>query len=262
MHTLARHTTRASPRSGHAAMHTVRHREPVGMVAAPGIARPTAASEAIVLKATVWVLASMSLTACGGIASSSSGGADSGDERAARDASASTDGAIGGCPSELPANGSSCESGGLVCEYGASFIKQCNRIATCHDAQWSVNDISAQLPECSAKNPTACPASSGGVPIGKSCSAQYPTRCNYPDMECGCVVATGGPLPEDATAVATWYCSAPKNSACPTARPRLGSTCHAAPSIECDYGACVLPGGTILDCVSGVWQETSWGCPP
>lgn len=206
------------------------------------------------------------VAACGGSIASPIGTNDSGtgnDGGSGNDSGVGLDGGgSGACPPQLPTNGSACSREGLACEYGSSHISYCNVIATCSGGQWTIPPPPpGPFPECSAKNPPACPATFASVPVGTSCSKLYPTHCNYPEGECACTVDLGGPFPEDASALAKWFCSKPQNPSCPNPRPKIGSACNVSPSVDCNYGACVLPGGTVLHCESGIWQETPWACP-
>jgi hypothetical protein len=58
----------------------------------------------------------------------------------------------------------------------------------------------------------------------------------------------------------TWNCQGPtQGSACPTPRPRLGSPCSPA-GLDCDYGACTVPGGSNESCAGGVWTQSLGVC--
>ena len=205
------------------------------------------------------------LMACGGSIASPIGGSD-----AATDTGSTQDGSIvvdgGGsskCPVSAPSDGAICSVNNLRCEYGSSNLTICNTIATCTDGAWSVpTPPPGPVPvECYEKNAPACPATFASVPVGTSCSKAYPTHCNYPEGECACTVDLGGPFPEDAASVAKWYCGKPNDAKCPLPRPKMGTPCNVPSSVSCDYGACVLPGGTVLECKGGLWQETFWACP-
>jgi hypothetical protein len=42
----------------------------------------------------------------------------------------------------------------------------------------------------------------------------------------------------------------------------LGSSCTAAQKgMQCDYGACTIPGGTAETCAGGIWTEGAVACP-
>jgi hypothetical protein len=57
---------------------------------------------------------------------------------------------------------------------------------------------------------------------------------------------------------AAWYCEDP-SPGCPRPHPRVGSSCT-TPALECDYGECAVPDGTVLKCTGGVWQQESFEC--
>lgn len=202
------------------------------------------------------------LVACGGSIAQPIGGNDGGSDGSTQK-DATTDAGTSGCPANVPANGAPCSPEGFACEYGSSNLLMCNVVARCENGAWSipVPPPGPPPPECVSKNPVACPATFASVPIGTSCSKDYPTHCNYPEGECACTVDLGGPFPEDAAAVAQWYCGKPSSPACPKPRPKIGTSCSAPPNVICDYGACILPGGTVLQCQDGTWQEQLFGCP-
>ncbi len=202
------------------------------------------------------------IVGCGGSVAQPIGDAGP-DSPLGNDGSVNDGGVTGKCPANVPQNGAPCSPEGFSCEYGSSQLTMCNVIARCESGAWSipVPPPGPPPPECTDKNSPKCPSTFASVPVGKSCSADYPTHCNYPEGECACTVDMGGPFPLDAAAVAKWYCGKPQNPICPVPRPKIGSPCSAPASVQCDYGACVLPGGTVLQCEGGYWQETPWACP-
>jgi hypothetical protein len=160
------------------------------------------------------------------------------------------------CPSSPPAEGSSCSSPNLYCEWGNDPNMSCNTIAQCVGGQWMVQKPSGQCP--TPPNPSACPATFASVPVGQHCGDLVGTTCEYPQGFCGCAVPSGGPYPEDASAVATWICDAPQ-AGCPMPRPKLGTACS-QPGLQCDYSPCSLPTGASLVCQNGAWQDQPYGC--
>ncbi len=206
------------------------------------------------------------LVACGGSIASpiDPDGGSGNDGGSNKDSGIGVDAGSTKCPASLPQNGTACSPNGFVCEYGSSPLLQCNVRAYCNDGQWEIPmpPPGPIPPECSGgKNPPACPVSFESVPVGTSCSKDYPTECVYPEGECACAVPTAGPFPEDAAAVAKWICGKPANPSCPVPRPKIGSPCSLPENVQCDYGACVLRGGTVLHCSAGTWQEELFGCP-
>jgi hypothetical protein len=200
------------------------------------------------------------VAACGGSVANPIG-SDAGTDAKAVDTGLEIDTGVGGCPASLPKQGTACSPNGFACEYGSSILLHCNLRAFCNDGAWELPTPPPNFPpECSGKNPPACPASFKSVPVGTSCSKDYPAECVYPEGECACAVPVG-PFPEDAASVAQWICGKPKSPQCPLPRPKIGSPCNVPSAVQCDYGACVLPGGTVLKCQSGTWQEELFGCP-
>ena len=205
------------------------------------------------------LLAALPLTiACGGgtVAPIDGGNGDSGTGN-----DASTDAGSTLCPASAPTAGSKCTASGVgeyQCEYGSSTDRACNVVARCGSSGvWS---ITASDPNgCGVKNPPQCPATYATVPVGKSCFDAYPSDCSYPEGQCTCA-PSGGPVPLDAAAAATWHCDIPSDSKCPRPRPKLGSACS-TPDLSCDYGACTLPNGVGMACKQGMWVEVPVPCP-
>lgn len=167
------------------------------------------------------------------------------------------DGGSTQCPSSAPQNGASCDVPNLWCEYGNDPNLNCNTVAQCSAGSWSVQ--APQQGECpTPSNPSACPATFASVPVGQHCGDLVGTTCSYPQGFCGCSVGSGGPYPEDASAVATWICDAPAQG-CPQPRPKLGTACSQE-GLECDYSSCSLPSGASIVCQNGAWQNQPFGC--
>jgi len=188
------------------------------------------------------------VVACGGVVSS---GDDSGS-----DGSPIEDASSPYCPSSAPSNGAACSKEGLYCEYGSDPNLSCNTVAQCTGGSWTVN---TPAPDCpTPPNPSPCPATWASVPVGQHCGNLVGTTCSYAQGFCGCSVGGGGPVPADASAVATWICDTPE-AGCPQPRPRLGTTCSPN-NLQCDYSPCELPTGTSIACIDGVWEEQPYGC--
>jgi hypothetical protein len=193
------------------------------------------------------------LAACGGSTASIDAGTTN-DGGTTNDAGGSTDAATSPCPTSPPTGGAACSTP-AVCEYGTSPNRACNIVATCTGSTWT---LSAPA-NCNTKNPPKCPSTYASVPRGQSCSDGFPTDCVYPEGLCSCTVAAG-PVPLDASASATWICDAPGNPKCPSPRPKLGTACNAN-GLLCDYGACVFPDGTAMNCEGGFWNQADVPCP-
>ena len=182
------------------------------------------------------------------------GGSDGGGS----DGGGSDGGGGAACPSSVPAQNAPCSPADLTCEYGSDSNVQCDTVARCQAGRWEV-----QYPVKGQSCPSpgiekGCPSSFGAVPQGKECTS-FGLQCGYPQGRCACTLAFGPPVPVDAGA-GRWYCEAPQQG-CPQPRPRIGSACSLSGAQYCDYGACTLPGGTSLSCVSGIWHESMSACP-
>jgi hypothetical protein len=160
------------------------------------------------------------------------------------------------CPSSPPAQGSSCPKPNLWCEYGSDPNLACNITAQCVGGTWQVQKPYGQCP--TPPNPNNCPESFGSVPTGQLCGNLVGTTCEYPQGFCGCAVPSGGPYPEDASAVARWVCDSP-TPGCPMPRPKLGTSCNQN-GLQCDYSPCDLPSGASLVCQDGAWENQPYGC--
>ena len=166
------------------------------------------------------------------------------------------DGGSTQCPSSPPTEGASCSPESLYCEYGNDPSLACNEVAQCSLGHWTVQKPYGQCP--TPPNPSSCPASFASVPVGQHCGDLVGTTCSYAQGFCGCSVGSGGPYPEDASAVATWICDAP-SAGCPQPRPKLGTSCSQE-GLECDYSPCSLPSGVSVVCQGGAWQDQPYGC--
>ena len=189
----------------------------------------------------------MSSAACGGISD------NNGNDGGGNDAPSPV------CPSSPPSASipSSCSDPGVTCEYGSDPNPYCNTVATCTSGTWSVQEPSPS--GCpTPPNPTSCPATFASVPVGTHCGALVGTTCEYPQGNCGCAVQSGGPYPEDASAVALWFCDDP-GPGCPMPRPRFGAACS-QPGLDCDYSSCTLQTGVNVVCKDGAWENQPIGC--
>ena len=210
---------------------------------------------------TSWIAVTLVTMACGACGGSLSTPFDDGGvgDGGASDTGVKDSGSTK-CPATVPADQSSCSlPDGFTCEYGSSNLTMCNQLAMCNQGKWLLGGPGPDPQQCGIKNPPACPSTFASVPTGQSCSKDYPTSCEYPQGSCACTINMGGPFPADAASVAKWYCSHP-DAQCPMPRPKVGSDCNVPSSVTCDYGACILPGATVLQCNSGSWQETPWAC--
>jgi hypothetical protein len=75
--------------------------------------------------------------------------------------------------------------------------------------------------------------------------------CDYPQGRCSC----NSNLP---SINVVWNCQSPQQR-CPLPRPRLGSFCT-VDGMQCDYGTCAVPGGTMETCSGGVWTQAMIAC--
>ena len=210
------------------------------------------------------LVASALAVACGGqsfggdfsgqdAATDGGGGVDSGGDGGGGDG-----GLVPGCPVSPPSLGAPCAKQGLACEYGSDPNVNCNTVARCQSGAWQVTPP-GDLVTCPTPGIVpGCPASFAQVPQGSVCSPNG-LICGYPQGRCACTYGFGGPVPIDAGS-GYWHCENP-NSGCPSPRPRIGSSCSVPANVVCDYGGCILPGGTDLQCLGGVWTEQPVACP-
>jgi hypothetical protein len=189
---------------------------------------------------------------------SSSGGSSGGGSSGGRcDAGCVDGGGPSPCPAHLPPVGTSCSQAGLECEYGTNPVQSCDFVATCTQSIWQIQSPSTSA-NCSISPAPTCPSSFSSVPQGSHCGSLYGLICNYPQGRCECTVS-GGLVPLDASAVATWQCQDP-SVGCPIPRAPLGSACT-QPNLNCDYGACFIQGGSAETCTNGVWKQSFVACP-
>ncbi|HEY1956661.1 MAG TPA: hypothetical protein VGH28_13670 [Polyangiaceae bacterium] len=159
------------------------------------------------------------------------------------------------CPTEAPAEGAACSKEGIQCEYGGDPRWVCNTIATCTQNQWT--RIKGDIDSCPTPpvNPPTCPGTYGEAQKGGACTSTG-TICDYSTSSatqfCSCNYM-GGPIMLDGGG-ATWLCGSAYDPACPTVRPRAGSSC-ATPDTYCTYDVCGLPSGLSMQCdgLTGTW---------
>jgi hypothetical protein len=160
------------------------------------------------------------------------------------------------CPLTLPAAGTACTRINLQCEYGEDVSPTCDPQARCIDGRWQIRAPGINCPTPNYGVGPGCLSSYSDAKKGGSCQ-KLSLECDYPEGRCACT--SFGPILIDGGS-GNWHCEQ-LQAGCPTKRPRLGSPCSLDANTNCDYGACFLQGGTVENCVSGVWQEALWGCP-
>jgi hypothetical protein len=166
-------------------------------------------------------------------------------------------GLVSGCPSSPPASGAACHSADLRCEYGSDPSIACNTVAHCVSGAWSVTPPEAG--NCpTPMGSKSCPSTYASVPEGSACDHQG-LECGYPQGYCVCTESFSGPPMIDASHAPLWYCDTTTKD-CPSPRPHAGSPCS-KPSQYCDYGVCNLPGGAVMICTGGAWQDQEFACP-
>jgi hypothetical protein len=230
------------------------------------------------------VLLGAALAACGGVTSggivvdggsssgsgggsggssggSGSGGGSGGSSGSGGGSGSSSGGLVAACPAQAPANGASCSSPGITCEYGSDPNASCNTRASCPGTTWVVTKAGsgAACPTSSAGQ-GGCPTSYPGGTAG-TCSPRN-ADCAYPQGRCDCTVLLGGPVhvnPDGGMPDPEWVCEQP-GQGCTEPRPLLGSACSTEGE-TCDYGSCTLPGGVAEICTNGAWTETEIPCP-
>ncbi len=188
-----------------------------------------------------------------GSSSGSSSGARSGSSSGGSGASSgSVSGPPGPCPTGEPPVGLLCSPNGLECEYGSNPDLACNSLFECEKSVWTnANGTGANCPI------NSCPLTYDRITPGGHCDPAG-SSCGYPAGTCSCG-SEGPPMIslDGSFAGATWHCTA-ATAACPSPRPRLGTTCPTDGQF-CDYGACA--GGIATQCTAGTWQETYTACP-
>ncbi len=196
------------------------------------------------------------LLACGGATQGGLGGGTGSDGGGGGDGHGG--GGSSPCPTSPPADGSACGPQGLTCEWGSSPVQGCDTMALCNGGRWQVTVPGPGGFDCGGGPQGTCPASFASVPRESHCSP-YGLDCDYADGRCACTVPAGPGFPLDASAEAEWLCQDPA-AGCPQPRPLVGSTCSQE-GLECDYGACDIPGGNAETCQGGLWIEGGVACP-
>jgi hypothetical protein len=167
-------------------------------------------------------------------------------------------GLVPGCTVSAPSSGGACSPQGLECEYGTDPNLECETIARCDAAGWSITPPASS--GCPTPAPGAsCPASYSVVPQDATCTTA--TSCAYPQGTCSCEVYCGPQYPTghmcEAGTPMTWQCTGATTQGCPSSRPRVGSACTDA-GLQCNYGDCNSIG---VVCQSGTWHTQQNGCP-
>jgi hypothetical protein len=171
------------------------------------------------------------------------------------------------CPAAPPAQGASCASPGLWCQYGDDPHARCAVRAYCNGGLGPVHwDLTPPEIDCEAAG-AACPPSfatdAGACPPGTTARS-----CDYAEGRCACVSC----MPADGDVERTeWTCRAwtdvgtfilddagnivaapPDVAACPPVPPHLGSAC--ATSAICGYDSCTgVSLGWYEWCSGGTW---------
>jgi hypothetical protein len=151
-----------------------------------------------------------------------------------------------GCPTDAPANGSSCTTASLECSWGTDPRFGCRTGGTCSSAlKWEIWEYAC--PEPAPKCPATAPTS------GSKCSlAREGITCVY-SSSAGTTAYTcdncDGNLCE---ADNLWYAT-DLASGCPDAVPNWGASCS-SPGLTCNYDWCA---GELVCGVDGC-QYTPW----
>jgi hypothetical protein len=204
--------------------------------------------------ARAWVVAVALGAACGG---STAPLGETAPDASAPSAEASPPAPQGTCPSAKPANGGACTATYLECEYGSSPVLACNTVATCEASLWTITPPDGSPNECPRSQGLECPATFVAASTAKGQCQPFGLACDYPEGRCECGVGAG-PVPTDAAAAARWNCQEPA-AGCPRPRPRLGAQCS-QDGLTCDYGSCVVSGGSTVKCTGGVWMNEPFAC--
>jgi hypothetical protein len=166
-----------------------------------------------------------------------------------------------------PTSGASCPNTAVECEYGTNFDLQCDVLAQCYGnvnstGTWMLTEPTPS--SCSNPDPgvgPGCPANFAAAKMGGVCTS-VGLVCDFPEGRCGCAAPQNGdPLPpgfDAAPPPATWACAGPPGNGCPTERPRVGALCS-DPNATCFYGACGVPGSSLISCVFGTWGYSGMG---
>jgi hypothetical protein len=180
------------------------------------------------------LLAGLAMLGCTGAGTTSDGGSDA---------------TVAVCPSAAPANGASCSSPGLGCEYVSSSGELCSTFASCGGTPSPTWDVVVPPPHCGVNGPD-CPASYTALAGGLSCPLSTSPNCTYPEGVCACT-----PCVTDGGASTEWTCRAfpPSADECPWPRPVLGSACTNEGAL-CWYACCeAVPLGPDMVCRNGAW---------
>jgi len=158
------------------------------------------------------------------------------------------------CPVAAPADRSSCEDRGFVCEAGGSAHKRCSTVAICasaldpQDPEAIVWTVSAPATACTQQNDAACPSNFDSVPTATACGTTG-LSCDYSVGRCDCLPCSPSGL--------NWRCRRWEiglEARCPTERPQMGSACE-VPNLLCRYDdACTVSFGPDLICLNERWQ--------
>jgi hypothetical protein len=203
------------------------------------------------------VAALLAAGACGGATQGGLGGGTNGDGGAGADSNGGG-GGTSPCPASPPGDGGACGPQGLSCEWGSSPVEDCDTMALCNGGRWQVTTPGPGGLDCHPGPQATCPSSFASVPREAHCSP-YGVYCDYPEGRCACSVPPGPGFPADASAEAEWLCQDPA-AGCPQPRPPVGSVCS-QDGLQCDYGACDIPGGNAETCQGGLWIEGGVACP-
>jgi hypothetical protein len=149
------------------------------------------------------------------------------------------------CPETAPGTGSACSVAGVYCEYGAAWWDvSCDTILQCNDGSWETAEVSQEtcFPAPPANSPS-CPSSPVTIPLG--------APCPHPGLACyygqGAICSCSVPEGLDALdGGAAWGCG--PDPGCPSARPRLGTTCQGDQICEYDDAS-----GFAEICQGGIW---------
>ncbi|MEO8798411.1 MAG: hypothetical protein ABI551_11035 [Polyangiaceae bacterium] len=196
------------------------------------------------------------------------GGAVSGDEGSTPDggsgngSDAGSDGGGGNakaCPATMQTSGA-CSPEGIHCEYGTSNGSCDNPSVDCEHGQWTV-PLAVPRPQCHGTE-EGCPGARSDITPGATCG-DTDRMCSYEGQgRCACSAQVGGPVqvnPDGGELPKQWRCETPQTG-CPADRPRVGSACSSVGQ-SCDYGACSIPDGVMIDCSkNAIWEFSDYGC--
>jgi hypothetical protein len=167
------------------------------------------------------------------------------------------------CPTAVPAAGTACTTSGLTCELGGTGPQSlCSTVFTCNGSNkltWFVSPPAQSCVRDQAHNPSACPATFGGLANGTACPAGLTGTCVYDEGLCGCAACAGDSGVSGTTQ--QFSCKAyPKPAGCPEPRPAIGDACSTDKQ-ACEYGGVcsVLAGLPSLSCENGHWSRRAIG---